>query len=992
MKRITFILYVISLLMCGSNYAISSDIEQERTFEILFKFTPPDNLTDHLQGYKLFKGSSEVCNVPINEIYVSQEDPQGSMLNCSFLTEDGTFDFTLSAVYDDGSSSALSPPFSYTISSPPTQNGANKLITYSWENIPEEVEALRMYMNDTMLCEISAPGATDLSCKADLINEVMKFFITSVDINGEESEKSNILTLDPADFDKISSKKRLVLDISYDKNHDGGFNVYNNDQLICSTADSLATKIECEIDALYQTNVFTIKAVDTEGKESIASNTIVYSQDTTSPSEAQKHLYQPTLAAQISTSATYGQAPFTVQFDGSDSSGNIESYTWDFGDGTTGNGRAVNHTYSTPGAFKTILTITGYDSVTSKEEITVSVLPKDETSIAPTAVLSAMPSVGNVPLRVTFDATESNTINAPIVSYTIDYGDGSSGDDSITEHVYSSPGTYNAQLTITDSAALTDSVNIPILVTGTAPANQQPSAAMLLSPISGTCPLTVYADGSSSSDADGNISTYKWDLGDGTSSVSQSIQHTYNTPASYKISLTVTDNSGSMNTVSKTISCSETPKDIPFKIEVGEINLTHEWIAVDFNKPFNSPVVIAGAPTYHESQPAVVRIRNITPEGFEIRLEEWEYLDGKHIEELISYVAIEQGQTTLSDGSKLEAGFFPATTAPSSISFQQLFLSKPVVLTTISSVNDQSTITGRISAVTTSKFNYRLKEEEAADQEHKQETIGYIAWEPGSGLENGISYEVGLTTNSIKDVWTKIDYQKQFSSMPFFFTYLQTENVRDTAALRQKKLGVSSVQIKVEEEQSKDNETVHSREVAGYFIIGSDNGSSSSSQLDQEESNATLKRITFKWKYDGDETSIKGFKFYMNGTFICETSDPTLRETSCDVALIDNEMNFGITSVNLDDTESDSSVLFTLDGKTMEMSKSVTFHWTFPTELEPEVSKFNIYNNNILVCQAEPNERTKTCKTVVTGNDNFYITSIGTGNVESISSNVIAGN
>jgi PKD repeat protein len=63
-----------------------------------------------------------------------------------------------------------------------------------------------------------------------------------------------------------------------------------------------------------------------------------------------------------------GLAPLTVAFDASgtsDPDGTIVSYAWSFGDGTTGSGVTVSHTYATPGAYSAILTVTDDDGSTA---------------------------------------------------------------------------------------------------------------------------------------------------------------------------------------------------------------------------------------------------------------------------------------------------------------------------------------------------------------------------------------------------------------------------------------------------------------------------------------------------------------------------------------------------------------------------------------------------------------------------------------------------
>ncbi len=63
-----------------------------------------------------------------------------------------------------------------------------------------------------------------------------------------------------------------------------------------------------------------------------------------------------------------GLVPLVVAFDASgssDSDGTIESYEWDFGDGATDVGRTVSHTFSEPGSYTVLLTVTDDDGQVS---------------------------------------------------------------------------------------------------------------------------------------------------------------------------------------------------------------------------------------------------------------------------------------------------------------------------------------------------------------------------------------------------------------------------------------------------------------------------------------------------------------------------------------------------------------------------------------------------------------------------------------------------
>jgi PKD repeat protein len=97
------------------------------------------------------------------------------------------------------------------------------------------------------------------------------------------------------------------------------------------------------------------------------------------------------------------------------------------------------------------------------------------------------------------------------------------------------------------------SVTLFVVPASGAPVNQSPVAGATATPGSGTAPLAVTFDGSSSSDPDGVIAGYAWTFGDGGSAAGQTTSHTYQTAGSYSARLTVTDNQGATDTTTLTI-------------------------------------------------------------------------------------------------------------------------------------------------------------------------------------------------------------------------------------------------------------------------------------------------------------------------------------------------------------------------------------------------------------------------------------------------------
>ena len=83
--------------------------------------------------------------------------------------------------------------------------------------------------------------------------------------------------------------------------------------------------------------------------------------------------------------------------------------------------------------------------------------------------------------------------------------------------------------------------------------NRAPFPHFVATPTSGDAPLTVTFDATPSYDEDGEIVSYEWTFGDGSSGTGSTVLHTYHTAGDYSVLLTVTDNGGVPTSVSHTI-------------------------------------------------------------------------------------------------------------------------------------------------------------------------------------------------------------------------------------------------------------------------------------------------------------------------------------------------------------------------------------------------------------------------------------------------------
>jgi RHS repeat-associated protein len=108
--------------------------------------------------------------------------------------------------------------------------------------------------------------------------------------------------------------------------------------------------------------------------------------------------------ASFSTSAVSGEAPLTVNYDATgstDPDGSISAFSWDFGDGVTGSGQTVSHTFLSAGTYSVTLTVTDNSSATGTATTNIAVLspvpgalPPDPSDVATVISASEATRVG----------------------------------------------------------------------------------------------------------------------------------------------------------------------------------------------------------------------------------------------------------------------------------------------------------------------------------------------------------------------------------------------------------------------------------------------------------------------------------------------------------------------------------------------------------------------------------------------------------------------
>ena len=225
-----------------------------------------------------------------------------------------------------------------------------------------------------------------------------------------------------------------------------------------------------------------------------------------------------------------------VAFDGSGSKDPDEddlTYHWDFGDGSTGEGARVSHTYERGGRYTSTLTVddnAGTDCSVSQIRIPVQLnraplIPKGETVTACNGE------------SVTLSAEGASDLDGDTLSYRWDLGDGSTAEGATVEHRYSQGGTYPVTLTVDDGSGMECS---SASTQYTAKVNSQPQA-LIQAPQRACAGETLSFSAGDSDDPDGQKLAYSWDFGDGTAGQGSRVSHAYRTGGEYRVTLSVDD-------------------------------------------------------------------------------------------------------------------------------------------------------------------------------------------------------------------------------------------------------------------------------------------------------------------------------------------------------------------------------------------------------------------------------------------------------------------
>lgn len=284
-----------------------------------------------------------------------------------------------------------------------------------------------------------------------------------------------------------------------------------------------------------QTVTVGLRVTDNEGNAEVVTSPVYV---TAAPSAALTFLPALPVTAQTVTLDASGST---------DPDGTITGHEWDLDSNgsferSTGVTPTTQTSFATPGIHGVRVRVTDDTGATDVKRVEVAVANR-----APTARLSvpATPIPGQ---QVTLDASASSDPDGTIVRHEWDLdGNGTyevdSGPGSVTARSFTASGSYPVGVRITDDSGATAATSATVSV------DAPPLPALAVWPSPGVAGKPVYFGASGSTDPDGSITRYEWDLdGDGayeldTGTVDKTTR-TYTTAGTWTVRLRVTDNRG----------------------------------------------------------------------------------------------------------------------------------------------------------------------------------------------------------------------------------------------------------------------------------------------------------------------------------------------------------------------------------------------------------------------------------------------------------------
>jgi len=200
-------------------------------------------------------------------------------------------------------------------------------------------------------------------------------------------------------------------------------------------------------------------------------------------------------------------------------------------------------------------------------------------------------------------------------------------------------------------------------------------------------------------------------------------------------------------------------------IDIDKNASKHTFDRISYSRTYSNPVVFASVISNNGVDPCHTRIKSVTRTTFDVKIEEWHYLDVSHTTETICYMVLEKGTHQMGKEHYLNESEYEFILEVDSFNMSQSghnFTHRkfnndftggdPILMSATQTYNGTAPIVTRVKNITADGFIFdrggnpsyndgfdiRMQEEEAEDQDHPEETVAYLALGPANGPSSNI--------------------------------------------------------------------------------------------------------------------------------------------------------------------------------------------------------------------------------------------------------------
>lgn len=266
---------------------------------------------------------------------------------------------------------------------------------------------------------------------------------------------------------------------------------------------------------------------------------------------------------------------------------------------------------------------------------------------------------------------------------------------------------------------------------------------------------------------------------------------------------------------------------------------TADWTTVPLQSTYNDLVAVCTL-QYNSSMsdPAVVRMRNASGDSFQIRIQnpgDSETINGV----TVHCIAMEVGEWTLSDGTRVEAQKYTSTVTDRKSRWNgetQAYLQSyttPIVLGQVMSYNDpdwsvfwsRGNNTGNPPNASNLRTGKHVGEDD--DTTRADELIGFIVVEAGHSTIGGFEFEAGISDDNVRGISDGAPFTSNFAT-PFSNTPqvgIATQGAMDgndgswSFLYGNNPLSTTEIALSADEDTIGDNERGHTDEEVFYWVF-----------------------------------------------------------------------------------------------------------------------------------------------------------------------------